>query len=101
MEPRPGAGRGTFAQLVPQRGVVPPPPPPAPPAPTTPPPAAGRGAGPRGAVYALIYRDRPWEQVGGAYESVASPALDTDGHVFFADPTSKRIYMSDAAPAAT
>ena len=60
-------------------------------------PAAGRGSGPRGAVYALIYRDKPWEQVGGTYKSAASPAMDKDGNVFFADPASNRIYKSDAA----
>src|SRR5205814_5638447 len=96
-EPQPGAGRGLFAQLVPRRDVVPPPPPqtPAPAPPATPP--AGRGAGPRGAVYALIYRDRPWEQVGDTYPSTASPATDKDGNVFFADPASDRIYKADAA----
>jgi gluconolactonase len=96
-EPPPGAGRGIFAQLVPRREVVPPPPPPTPPAPPAGAPAAGTGSGPRGAVYALIYRDRLWEQVGDTYESVASPAMDKDGNVFFADPTSNRIYKSDAS----
>jgi hypothetical protein len=60
-------------------------------------PAAGRGSGPRGAVYGLIYPDRLWEQVGGTYESAASPAMDKDGNVYFADPASNRIYKSDAA----
>lgn len=91
-EPEPGAGRGIFAQLVPRRDVVPPPP--------TPPPAAvppaGRGAGPRGAVYSLIYRDKPWEQVGDTYPSAVSPAMDKDGNVYFADPASNRIYKADA-----
>ena len=64
-------------------------------------PAAGRGGGPRGAVYALIYRDKLWEQVGGTYKSAASPAMDKDGNVFFADPASNRIYKSDAARAVT
>ena len=58
------------------RSVPPPPPPrrrqPGPPAA----PAAGRGGGPRGAVYALIYRDKLWEQVGDTYKSAASPAVD-------------------------
>jgi gluconolactonase len=98
-EPPPGAGRGTFAQLLPRRDVVPPPPPPTPPAQTTASAPAGRGAGPRGAVYGLIYRDRPWEQVGDTYPSAASPAMDKDGNVFFADPASNRIYKSDAARA--
>jgi sugar lactone lactonase YvrE len=101
MEPQPGAGRGLFAQLVPRRDVVPPPPPPppppAPPASAAAATAAGRGGAPRGAVYALIYRDKPWEQVGDTYKSAASPAMDADGNVFFADPTSNRIYKSDAA----
>ena len=29
---------------------------------------------PRGAVCALVYRDKLWEQVGSTYESTASPA---------------------------
>ena len=98
-EPQPGAGRGIFAQLVPRREVVPPPPPQNPPAAAAPP--AGRGAGPRGAVYALISRDKPWERIDGAYESAASPAMDRDGNVFFADPPRNRIYKSDAARAVT
>jgi gluconolactonase len=94
-EPPPGAGRGIFSQLLPRRELLPPPPPPT----TTPPaaPPAGRGAGPRGAVYALIYRDHPWQQVGDTYTSAASPAMDKDGNVFFADPANNRIYKSDAA----
>src|SRR5262245_59646338 len=54
-EPAPGSGRGLFAQLVPRRDLIPPPPPPNPPAP---PPAGRGGTGPRGAVYALLYRDK-------------------------------------------
>jgi gluconolactonase len=96
-EPQPGAGRGLFAELVPRRELVPPPPPAAPPAQAAGAPAAGRGGGPRGAVYALIYRDKPWEQVGDTYKSAAGPAVDKDGNVFFADPASSRIYKSDAA----
>src|SRR5205823_1120732 len=76
-EPQSGAGRGIFAELVPHRELLPPPSNPAREGgagrggqPATPPPAAGRGGGPRGAVYALIYRDKPWEQVGGLYKSV-------------------------------
>jgi len=97
-EPQPGAGRGVFAQLVPRRELVPPPPP-TPPAPAANAPAAGRGAGtgPRGAVYSLIYRDKLWEQVGDSYTSTASPAMDKDGNVFFADPAANRIFKSDAA----
>jgi gluconolactonase len=98
-EPTPGAGRGLFAQLVPRRDVVPPPPPanPAPPPAAASAPAAGRGGGPRGTVYSLIFRDKLWEQVGDTYTSAASPAVDKDGNVFFADPDSNRIYKSDAA----
>ena len=120
-EPGPGAGRGIFAEIVPRRELVAPSS--GPPRPvdvaqgrqggagrgTAPPsgasaqaagaaaPAAGRGSGPRGAVYGLIYPDRLWEQVGGTYESAASPAMDKDGNVYFADPASNRIYKSDAA----
>jgi gluconolactonase len=94
-EPQPGAGRGIFAQLVPRRGLVPPPSRGV--APQAPTPAAGRGTGPRGAVYALIDRDKLWEQVGDTYQSTASPAMDKDGNVFFADPAANRIYKSDAA----
>jgi sugar lactone lactonase YvrE/predicted alpha/beta superfamily hydrolase len=96
-EPAPGSGRGVFAQLVPRRNLVPPPPPPNPPA--APAAAAGRGGtGPRGAVYALLYRDKLWEQVGdNSYDAVASPAMDKDGNVIFADPTRSRIYKVDAA----
>jgi sugar lactone lactonase YvrE len=97
--PQPGAGRGIFAQLVPRRDMVPVET--APPAnrggqPQSSPAATGRGAGPRGAVYALIDRDKPWEQVGDTYKGPASPALDRDGHVYFADPPANRIYTSDS-----
>jgi gluconolactonase len=101
-EAPPGSGRGTFALLVPRRDLVPPPPPPAAQRPPqAAPPPAGRGAGPRGAVYALVYRDRLWEQVGSTYESTASPAVDQNGNVFFADPAGNRIYKSDAARVVT
>ncbi|HEX7139929.1 MAG TPA: SMP-30/gluconolactonase/LRE family protein, partial [Vicinamibacterales bacterium] len=93
-EPQPGAGRGVFGQLVPRRDLLPPPSRGT--APQTP-PAAGRGTGPRGAVYALIDRDKLWEQVGDTYQSPASPAMDKDGNVFFADPGANRIYKSNAA----
>lgn len=96
-EAAPGAGRGIFAQLVPRREVVAPPPNPAAPSPPPAPPAAARPTGPRGAVYALISRDKSWEQVGDTYPSAASPATDKDGNVFFADPSSNRIYRSDAS----
>jgi len=101
-EAPPGAGRGTFALLVPRRDLVPPPPPPgAPRPPQAAAPPTGRGAGPRGAVYALVYRDKLWEQVGSTYESTASPAVDQNGNVFFADPAANRIYKSDAARVVT
>ena len=108
-EPQQGAGRGVFAQLVPRRALLPPPANPAREGgpgrgaaqATAAPVAAGRGGGPRGAVYALIYRDKPWEQVGGIYKSAASPAVDKDGNVFFADPADNKIYKSDAARTVT
>jgi gluconolactonase len=98
-EPPAGAGRGIFAQLVPRRELVPPPNAPASRAAGVQP--AGRGSGPRGAVYALIDRDKPWEQIGDTYQSTASPAVDKDGNVFFANPIGKRIYKSDAARVVT
>ena len=58
----------------------------------TPPPG-----GPRGAVIAIVSKDKPWQQVGENYKSVASPAADKSGDVFFADPDSNRIYKSDAS----
>src|SRR4029077_12388468 len=41
------------------------------------------------------------EQVGDAYQSAVSPAVDKDGNVFFADPAANRIYKSDAARVVT
>lgn len=97
-----GAGRGIFAELIPRRALVTPPA--ASPAQARGPGAqgsgagaAGRGNGPRGAVYALIYRDRTWEPVGDSYKSPTSPAMNAAGDVFFADPSANRIYRSDAA----
>jgi gluconolactonase len=49
----------------------------------------------RGKVYSTVSADKPWEQVGEIYGSVASPAADKDGNVFFADPAANRIYKSD------
>lgn len=95
-EPPPGSGRGLFAQLVPRRELLPPPANPATPRAAAAPPGPGRGGGPRGTVYSLIFRDQNWEQVGNTYASAASPAVDKDGNVFFADPASNRIYKSDA-----
>ena len=62
----------------------------------TPPPG-----GPRGAVIAIVSKDKPWQQVGENYKSVASPAADKSGDVYFADPDSNRIYKSDANGTAT
>jgi sugar lactone lactonase YvrE len=95
-EPAAGAGRGIFAQLVPRRelsgaenaarGSAP----------------AGRGtAAPRGAVYGLVFRDHLWEQVGGSYTMVASPAANQDGDVFFAEPAENRIYKAAASGGVT
>ena len=95
-EPPPGSGRGLFAQLVPRRELSAPPPPVNPPA-----AGPGRGAGPRGAVYALISRDKLWQQVGETYASAASPAVDRDGNVFFADPASNKIYKAASSGAVT
>jgi gluconolactonase len=53
------------------------------------------GWDPRGKVYSIVSTDKPWEQVGATYGSVASPAADQNGSVFFADPAANRIYKSD------
>ncbi|MDP9170580.1 MAG: alpha/beta hydrolase-fold protein [Acidobacteriota bacterium] len=55
------------------------------------------GYDPRGRVYSMVSADKPWEQVGATYKSVASPASDKEGNVFFADPIANRIYKSDTA----
>jgi enterochelin esterase-like enzyme/sugar lactone lactonase YvrE len=98
-EPVPGAGRGVFAALVPQRELVPAPPNPsrqgAPP--PTSAPGTGARVGPRGAITTLVWLEKGWEQIGGSYKSAASPAVDKDGSVFFADPASNRIYKSDSS----
>ena len=62
-------------------------------------PPAMNSAGwePRGQVYSVVSAAKPWEQVGETYKSVASPASDKDGNVYFADPVASRIYKSDAA----
>src|SRR5206468_5128605 len=91
-EPPSGAGRGIFAHLVPRRELLP--------APArqggsgrgAAQAAAGRGTGPRGAVYALIDRDKLWEAIGGGYKSAASPVMDNEGNVYFADSVANRIY---------
>jgi gluconolactonase len=53
------------------------------------------GWDPRGKVYSTVSADKPWEPVGETYNSVAGPASDKDGNVFFADPAANRIYKSD------
>ena len=51
---------------------------------------------PRGKVSSIVSADKPWEQVGETYQSVASPAGDKEGNVYFADPAANRIYKSGA-----
>jgi sugar lactone lactonase YvrE len=51
---------------------------------------------PLGKVYSIVSADKTWEQIGETYRSVANPAGDKDGNVFFADPAANRIYKSDA-----
>jgi len=53
------------------------------------------GWDPRGAPYGVIEPGKPWQQVGETYKSVASPASDKQGNVFFADPLANRIYKTD------
>ena len=91
-DPKPGAGRGVFAEIVPRRELIT-----APPNPARGAAPAGRGGRPRGAVYSLIHPDKLWERVGEAYKAAVSPAVDKDGNIFFADPPSNRIYKADAA----
>ena len=98
-EPIPTGGRGIFAQLVPRRELVPAPPRAGGPARGNAPQAVGRGnvpAGPRGLPATVIFYDKGWEQVGDSYKSPASPAVDKEGSVFFADAGANRIYKSDA-----
>jgi gluconolactonase len=53
------------------------------------------GWDPRGKVYSVVSADKPWQQIGESYGSVASPTTDKDGNVFFADPAANRIYKAD------
>ena len=53
-----------------------------------------KGWDPRGQVYGVLLPGKPWMQVGETYQSVASPAADKDGNVFFVG--SGRIYKSDS-----
>jgi gluconolactonase len=53
------------------------------------------GWDPRGKVYSVVSADKPWQQIGESYGSVASPTTDKDGNVLFADPAANRIYKAD------
>ena len=53
------------------------------------------GWDPRGKVYSVVSAGKPWQQIGDAYASVASPTADKDGNVFFSDPAAGRIYKAD------
>jgi gluconolactonase len=53
------------------------------------------GWDPRGKVYSTVWAEKPWEPVGETYRSVAGPANDRNGDVYFADPAGDRIYRSD------
>jgi gluconolactonase len=61
-----------------------------------PPQMKEEGWDPRAKVYATVWADRSWEQVGGSYGEVASPTGDDLGDVFFADVAADRIYKADA-----
>ena len=50
---------------------------------------------PRGNVFTVISADKQWEQVGGTYGAVSSPAGDKDGNVYFADSKANRVYKAD------
>jgi gluconolactonase len=52
------------------------------------------GWDPRGKVYSVVSADKPWQQVGEVYDSVASPTADQEGNVFFSDPAANRIYKA-------
>jgi sugar lactone lactonase YvrE len=39
-----------------------------------------------GTVFSTIYVDKPWQQVGGDYQSITSLTSNRDGNVYFADP---------------
>jgi enterochelin esterase-like enzyme/sugar lactone lactonase YvrE len=53
------------------------------------------GWDPRGKVYSAVSVDKPWQQIGEGYGSVASPTADQQGDVFFSDPAASRIYKAD------
>jgi gluconolactonase len=44
----------------------------------------------------ILYPDQGWQQVGDTYTCASNPAADKQGNVFFADPTSSRIYTTVA-----
>ena len=50
----------------------------------------------RGKVYSVVSTDKPWQQVGDSYSSVAGPTADNNGNVFFSDPVANRIYKAEA-----
>ncbi len=54
------------------------------------------GWDPRGKVYSVVSANKPWQQVGETYDSVASPTADKDGSVFFSDSAANRIYKAGA-----
>jgi gluconolactonase len=53
------------------------------------------GWDPRGKVYSAVSVDKPWQQIGEGYGSVASPTADHEGNVFFSDLAASRIYEAD------
>jgi len=55
-----------------------------------------KGWDPRGKPFATVSADKPWQQLEGHYESVASPVADRDGNVYFTDPAAYKILK--AAP---
>jgi enterochelin esterase-like enzyme/sugar lactone lactonase YvrE len=55
-----------------------------------------KGWDPRGQVYGVLIPGKPWQPVGGPYQSVSSPTADKDGNVYFADSVANRIYKTDS-----
>jgi gluconolactonase len=53
------------------------------------------GWDPRGKVFSTVWADKPWEQIGETYQSLASPTSDKEGNVYFADTAENRMYKSD------
>jgi gluconolactonase len=54
------------------------------------------GWDPRGKVYSTVFIDKPWQRIAEPYRSIADPAADKHGNIFFADRTTDRLYKSDA-----